>query len=194
MEENLTSLLDELYDDINTQEVEELGINIEEEGFRIIDVNQANFFLRQLAKLQEEKKAINDMCDKEIEAFVLKVNSFRNSKLQTLENTENYFNTLLEKFAAAELADSNKKSLKLPFGTLQYRTTPAGYKYNNEEAIFNYIKSNNLNEFIRTKQDIDKTKLKKALLTKDGKVYLNGEELEDIVPTEQETKFSIKTV
>lgn len=189
--DGIMSFMDELYEDITNAEVEELNIDISSKDFNITNENQANFFLRRLSELNEEKNKINEACDKEIDAFVQKVNAFRNKELQQHENTEKYFNELLEKYANIELANSNKKSLKLPFGTLQYKTSARKFEYD-DKLLMEYIKTNNLSEFIRTKEEINKVDLKKSIKIVDGEASINGEYVDGITVCEPETKFTIK--
>lgn len=191
MEENIMSLLDEMYNDIVDDEAKKLGINVEDENFRVMDANQANFFLRRLDQINKEKKEINDMCDKEIEDFINRVNSFRNSKTITLDNTSNFFTSLLEKYAQNELSHSNKKSLKLPFGTLQFKKSLDKYEYEDEKVLA-FISDNNLSGLTRTKIELSKKELKSALVIEEDKIYLNDKEIEGVKITPGSTSFSIK--
>lgn len=188
----MDEFLDELYEAIVDEEAEQLGIDINNEEYRIVDESQANFFLRRLSELKAENDKINETCDAEIQAFVEKVNKFRESKLKTNKGTIDYFSTLLERYAHSQLDGTKKKSLKLPFGTLQFRTNPEKLNYTNSDIVLKTLENNNLNELIRTKKEIDKTNLKKAISIVDGKAYLNGIELEGIEVESEQTNFSVK--
>ena len=185
-------LLDSLYEEITEAEVEELGINIESDAFAITNDGQANFFLRRLDEIRNEKDKINNTCNTEIEKFTQKVNDFRAKELKTLENTENFFITLLENYARIQLQDSKKKSLKLPFGTLSFKKSPAKYIYDDEQ-VMNFIKSNELSQFIRVKEEINKRDLKSALtINEEGIIKLNGMQIEGVTITPGEEIFNIK--
>lgn len=188
----MDEFLDELYESIADEEAEQLGIDINDEKYRILDDSQANFFLRRLGELNAENQKINEMCDAEIKAFVEKVNSYRESKLKTNKGTIDFFSTLLERYAHSQLEGTKKKSLKLPFGTLQFRTVPEKLSYTDSDIVLKTLENNNLNELIRTKKEIDKTNLKKAVSVVEGKVFLNGIELEGIEVEPEQTSFSVK--
>jgi len=187
-----SDILDSLFDEITEAEVKELGIEIENERFAITNDEQANFFLRRLQEIRSEKDKINTTCNNEIERFVAKVNNFRAKEILSLENTENYFSALLESYAKKQLEGSKKKSLKLPFGTMSFKKGQRKMVYD-DEALMEFIKNNNLNDFIRTKEEINKAVLKKAIsINDDGLAILNGQTVDGITTTPPETSFSIK--
>lgn len=188
-----SDILESLFNEITEEEVKELGIEIENERFAITNDEQANFFLRRLQEVRSEKDKINTTCNNEIERFVSKVNNFRAKEILSLENTENYFSTLLESYAKKQLEGSKKKSLKLPFGTMSFKKGQRKVVYD-DETLTNFIKSNNLNEFIRVKEEINKSELKKALEfnEENGTASLNGQVVEGITTSPAEESFSIK--
>lgn len=188
-----SDILESLFNEITEEEVKELGIEIENERFAITSDEQANFFLRRLQEVRSEKDKINTTCNNEIERFVSKVNNFRAKEILSLENTENYFSTLLESYAKKQLEGSKKKSLKLPFGTMSFKKGQRKVVYD-DETLTNFIKSNNLNEFIRVKEEINKSELKKALEfnEENGTASLNGQVVEGITTSPAEESFSIK--
>lgn len=188
-----SNILESLFDEITEEEVKELGIEIENERFAITSDEQANFFLRRLQEVRSEKDKINTTCNNEIERFTNKVNNFRAKEILSLENTENYFCTLLEAYAKKQLEGSKKKSLKLPFGTMSFKKGQRKVIYDDEE-LTKFIKQNNLNQFIRTKEEINKADLKKALEfnEQDGTASLNGQVIIGITTTPGEESFSIK--
>lgn len=188
-----SDILESLFDEITEEEVKELGIEIENERFAITNDEQANFFLRRLQEIRSEKDKIDITCNNEIERFTTKVNNFRAKEMLSLENTENYFCTLLEAYAKKQLEGSKKKSLKLPFGTMSFKKGQRKVIYD-DEALTKFIKQNNLNQFIRTKEEINKADLKKALEfnEQDGTASLDGQVVIGITTTPGEESFSIK--
>lgn len=184
-------IYEELFDSITEQEVRDLKIETEKESFAITNDEQANFFLRRIEELRFEKDKINMMCDKEIEAFNTRVNTYRNEEVRKIDNAENYFSVLLENYARIQLADSKKKSLKLPFGTLSFKKSPDKYTYEDKE-LMEFIKQNELNQFIRTKEEINKKDLKASLTIKDGQAFYEDKIVEGVSFTPGEQKFSIK--
>ena len=187
-----SDILEALFDEITEEEVKELGIEIDNEKFAITSDEQANFFLRRLEEVRSEQDKINVTCNNEIERFTKKVNSFRAKELLSLENTEKYFISLLETYAKKQLEGSKKKSIKLPFGTMSFKKGQRKMVYE-DDVLMNFIKSNSLNDFIRIKEEINKSELKKAIkLEEDGSVTLHGTVVEGATSLPAEEKFSIK--
>lgn len=188
-----SDILNSLFDEITEEEVKELGIEIENERFAITSDEQANFFLRRLQEIREEKDKINITCNNEIERFKSKVNNFRAKEILSLENTENFFSTLLESYAKKQLETSKKKTLKLPFGTMSFKKGQRKIVYD-DEVLNKFIKENNLKEFIRIKEEINKSEIKKALEFNEetGVALLKGQVVQGITTSPGEEKFSIK--
>lgn len=197
MEENLfleeSNIVKELYEEITDSEVEELGIDLQDEKFAITSEEQANFFLRRVAEIRSERDKINATCDREIERFSEKVNAYRNREVNTLNNTENYFSQLLESYARSVLAGGKKKSKKLAFGTLGFKKVSPSFIYN-DEVILNFIKKNNLEEkYIRVKEELNKKDFKAAVIRgEDGSIKIGDLNVEGLEITEESEKFTIK--
>lgn len=187
-----SDIMDSLFESITEEEVKDLGIEIENEKFAIVSDEQANFFLRRLEEVRSEKDKINNTCNQEIERFTARVNNFRAKEMLSLENTERYFCTLLESYARKQLEGTKKKSIKLPFGTMSFKKSPTKMVYD-DEVLMNYIKTNNLVDFIRIKEEINKKDLKSHLTTsEDGVVMLDDQVVEGITTMPGETTFSVK--
>ena len=187
-----SDILDSLFEAITEEEVRDLGIEIEKENFAITSDEQANFFLRRLEEVRSEKDKSNNTCNQEIERFTARGNNFRAKETLSLENTERFFCTLLENYARQQLEGSKKKSIKLPFGTMSFKKSPRKMVYD-DEVLMNFIKSHNLNDFIRIKEEINKKDLKSQLkITEDGIVTLDDQVVEGITTMPGETTFSVK--
>lgn len=197
-------ILNELYEEITSQEVEELGIDVENERFQITTEEQANFFMRQLEEIRRQISKVETTCDTEIERYTKRVNEFKEKKTGTLKNTENYFLTLLENYARVELSQSKKKTIKTPFGTLSFKNSPSKFNYD-EEVLMNFIKKHNLEAFVKVKEEINKKDLRAAVeVQEDGSVKIVleamdgvrensiSEVVEGILVTPGEEKFTVK--
>ena len=184
-------LMDELYDSIEDSEIKELGIEVEQE--RIFTVEQANFYLRQLAKLKEEKEAINSMCDNEIQKFSDRVNAFREEKINVIANTEEWISKMLKGYAETELAESGKKTLKLPFGTLSFKKAQDKYDYE-DKVVLQFLEENNHKDLInvKTTESIDKKALKSTAKVIDGKLFIDEVEVPGVSVTTGEVNFNVK--
>ena len=185
------SLMDELKESIMEDEARELGLVNVDENYKILDANSANFFLKRLEELKAEEDEINEMCDGEIERFTQKVNTFRDNRLTTIKNTQNYFKKYLEQYAEEQLANSKKKSIKLPFGTLQFRKATSQYTYD-DDKLLSFLKDSKLTNLVAVKETPNKAELKKIASVKDGKLFINNVEVEGVTVAEGTTSFDVK--
>lgn len=187
------SLIDDLYEMVIDQEATDLGIDIENPNYAILSEEQANFFLRRVSEIREEKDKIDSLCNDEIEKFTEKVNAFRQQRLKTFEGTESYFLKLLEKFASATLDGTSKKSVKLPFGTMQFRKSADKYEYDDTQLMEFLTKNKKqFSKYIRTKEEISKTDIKKDAIVTNGKLIIESIEIPGVSVTEGQTSFSVK--
>lgn len=185
------SLLDDLSTFLDEEDRKELGIPEEDSEYKIIDDSTANYYLRKLEEIKNQENEINTLCDDELNRLTEKINLFRNSRLKTLSNTENYLTKKLEEYAEEKLKDSNKKSLKLPFGTLQFKKTPNKYEYD-DTILLNYLTENKLNDYLNIKTSPNKTQIKKAGKIENNKLYIDNQEIPGITIEEGQVGFSVK--
>lgn len=183
--------LSDLHDYMDQTEVQELDIDTEKEGFRISTREQAGFFIRKLQEARAEAEKINATADQEILRLSASVNNWREKELSKCNNVEGYFTTLLQDFAEKELEGSDKKSLKLPFGTLAFKSQQDKYEYD-DKALVEYLKQNNITELIRIKEEPNKVELKKNADVQNGKLVYKGKEVAGVTVTPQDPKFEVK--
>lgn len=183
--------LSDLHDYMDQAEVQELNIDTSKEGFRINSREQAGFFIRKLQEARAEAEQINLSADKEIQRLSASVNTWREKELNRCNNVEGYIISLLQDFAARELEGSDKKSLKLPFGTLAFKSQQDKYEYD-DKVLLDYLKQNKINEFIRIKEEPNKVELKKNTEVQNGKLLYKGKEIAGVTVTPQEPKFEVK--
>lgn len=191
---NNNEFFDELYNSITEEEIKELDINLDDDNFRVISQQQANFFLRQIAKLTQDKEDINSSCNEMIESYTHKVNTFREKEVNSIDSTIEYFTRLLESFAEEYIKEHKGKSVKLPFGTLQFRKTQPSYNYSEEKDIINFLKTApNMDKFVSvtTKESIDKKSLKAEAKINDGVMYVGEVRIPNVEVTPAGEKFSI---
>lgn len=189
----------EFFDDLNEflveQEVSDLNIDIDNEEFKILNEDQANFMLRRMSELKLEEDKLNAECDRNIQAHADRVNLFREQKLSGILAAQNYFKTMLEDYARNEIASTGKKSCKLAYGTLQFRKVAPKFVYNDVE-LMEYVnnENNGLVEYINetTIKKVDKAKLKKAVTIEDGYAYINGQAISGIEVEPESQKFNLK--
>lgn len=184
--------LKELEEFVSAEEAKSLGIDIEADSVKIETPSQADYFLGLLNKAQAEINYINTVCDTKIEQTIERVNRFREQNIKGLSSQINYYTMLLETYAQETLANSKKKSMKLTEGTLGIKKQADKIDYD-EELVMDYLKANHP-EFVRvkTKEEIDKTNLKKAAESINGALIIDGKEVEGIKVVPQPDKFYIK--
>lgn len=175
------------------EEIEVAELNLEDkQGFQIETVDQANFIARKVKELRAEREEAMETAKKQIEAYQDKVNAWLESVTKPLDNQEAYYLNLLETFARTKLDGSNKKSLKLIEGTLQFRKQQPKYEYT-DNVLLDYVKEN-LPDLIKRKvtESVDKTALKNKATIKDGRLYIDGKLIPGVVVEEQDDKFDVK--
>lgn len=183
------SLIDDLKESIIESEV--IDLKLDNDNTRILDDEQANYFLRRLEELTNEKNELIETCNTEIEKFTDRVNAFKEGRLTTFNNTEKYIKNLLKCYAEGKLEGTNKKSLKLPFGTLQFRKSASKYDYN-DDILLKYVKDNEIKDCLSIKESVNKSEIKKIGVVKDGKLYIENIEIPGVTVTEGTINFDVK--
>ena len=188
--------MDELEQFMLKAEVEELKVklaeDVEEDGTLLVKNNSdADFYLRQINKLKEQKEEINKFVDQELERQMRLYQQYREDRMRPLDNQIAFYEEALRTFAMNEYAETNKKTIKLPNGTLSIRKQPPKYIYNDEEVL-SFLKENNLNEYIRVKEEVNKKDLKKATqINNNNQMMINGKEVPGVVVVPQDDKFEV---
>ena len=188
--------MDELEQFMLKAEVEELKVklaeDVEEDGTLLVKNNSdADFYLRQINKLKEQKEEINKFVDQELERQMRLYQQYREDRVRPLDNQIAFYEEALRTFAMNEYAETNKKTIKLPNGTLSIRKQPPKYIYNDEEVL-SFLKENNLNDYIRVKEEVNKKDLKKATqINNNNQMMINGKEVPGVVVVPQDDKFEV---
>ena len=188
--------MDELEQFMLKAEVEELKVklaeDVEEDGTLLVKNNSdADFYLRQINKLKEQKEEINKFVDQELERQMRLYQQYREDRIRPLDNQIAFYEEALRTFAMNEYAETNKKTIKLPNGTLSIRKQPPKYIYNDEEVL-SFLKENNLNDYIRVKEEVNKKDLKKATqINNNNQMMINGKEVPGVVVVPQDDKFEV---
>ena len=182
-------LLGDLLSFINEEEEQEIGVN-ESQPSRIENDMQANYFIRKVKELRKEKEQIFETAERELRRYEVKIEKWKKMMLSPLENKEKFFLQLLQQYAEEQLMGTGKKSMKLIEGTLGFCKKPDKYEYD-EKTLLAYLKEK-YPDFVRYKASVDKTELKKAAEAKDGKLYLDGEEVPGVAVIPQEIGFDVK--
>lgn len=188
MENEFESMLKDFMEEI---EIKELDIK-EENGFRITSDQQASFMIRKLTEAREKRDMIIKTAKDERDRLTAIVDLWEEKEIKSSDNNINFLESLLKSYAIEALDGSDKKSLKLPFGTLAFKKQQPKYNYD-DAALLAYLKANN-EEYISKKITLspDKIEIKKAGTIKDGCLYINDKKIDGISVEILEDKFEVK--
>jgi hypothetical protein len=192
VEENVSEdFLSRLHDFMDDQEIQEMKIE-NPETFKIASRDQANYFLKKLKDLHNEKAKIGSAADFEIKKTTDSVNKWRTKEIGKLQNDEDYITGLLNEFTLAELQDSSKKSISLPYGSLGFKKQQPKFEYD-DAVLLAFLKSH-INQLVtvKTVESPNKVELKKMADIKDGGLYLDGVQVLGVTVQNQEDKFEVK--
>lgn len=196
--------LDFLEEYLMEEEAKELEIKItgeeEQDGPLIDSIQKANYFVKLISKIKEDIDSINLLCNGEIEKITDKINTYRQAQIKPLENQMAYYTKMLQNFTEKELADSNKRSIKLPYGTLSMKKQQPKWEYGDEKELVKWLQENDLSNLVAEKvtYSVDKKTLKDIADISNEGVVLSLPDAKDtvllpgVIVTEQADKFTIK--
>lgn len=189
--------MDELEQFMLKAEVEELKVklaeDVEEDGTLLVkNKSDADFYLRQINKLKQQKEEINEFVDQEIERQLRLYQEYREDRMRPLDNQIAFYENALKTFAMNEYAETNKKTIKLPNGTLAIKKQQPKYVYNDEQVL-EFLQENNYKDYIRTKAEVNKKDLKKnAIVNNNNELVIDGKVVPGVTVIPQEDKFEVK--
>ena len=190
-------LMDELEQFMLAAEIEELKVKLagdtEEDGTLLVkNESDADFYLRQINKLKQQKEEINEFVDQEIERQLRLYQEYREDRMRPLDNQIAFYENALKTFAMNEYAETNKKTIKLPNGTLAIKKQQPKYVYNDEQVL-EFLQENNYKDYIRTKAEVNKKDLKKnAIVNNNNELIIDGKVVPGVTVIPQEDKFEVK--
>lgn len=162
-------------------EDEPARVRIEAQRFVIDDEQKATWALRKLVRVRAElQEKTNDA-----QAEIARINEWMDREAERLERQESFFLSLLEEFHRTRLAqDPKAKTISLPAGSLKARKAPDNVDFD-AEAFVEWAQVTRP-EFIRMKLEVDRAKVKEAVL-KDGEILPGVEKVEG------DLRFSVET-
>lgn len=190
-------LMDELEQFMLAAEIEELKVKLagdtEEDGTLLVkNKSDADFYLRQINKLKQQKEEINEFVDQEIERQLRLYQEYREDRMRPLDNQIAFYENALKTFAMNEYAETNKKTIKLPNGTLAIKKQQPKYVYDDEQVL-EFLQENNYKDYIRTKAEVNKKDLKKnAIVNNNNELVIDGKVVPGVTVIPQEDKFEVK--
>lgn len=193
---NKDIMMSELEEFMLAAELEELQVKLaddtEEDTLMIKNKSDADFYIRQINKLRKQKEEINEFVDQEVERQLKIYQEYREKSLRPLDSQIAFYEEALKTFTLNEYEQTGKKSIKLPNGTIGIKKQQPKYIYNDEEVL-EFLRENELNDYIRMKPELNKKDLKKnALVNSNNELVINGKTVPGVVVVPQDDKFEVK--
>ncbi|MBZ4662806.1 MAG: hypothetical protein JG776_488 [Caloramator sp.] len=166
------------------QEVEQLE---GKEQFKVTNIDQANWCLRKIAALKKKQKENEELAKAEIE----RIQKWLDKENKQLDDSLKFFEGLLEEYAIVQRQKDSKFKLSTPYGKVGFRKQQPKWNYD-DEKLLNFLKQAGKTEFVRIKEEVNKSELKKKLKIAGNLVVdENGEIIEGITIEEQPEKVVI---
>lgn len=145
----------------NFYEVEE---EEQKERFKITDLSSADWVLRKRQAIIDDLETSTEYAKAEMQKY----QNFIANQEKAAEEQIAYFNYLIEDYLREQKAENPKYKLQTAVGQANFRNSKT-WEYE-EDEIMNFLKENNMEEFIRIKvtESINKTDLKKSLKVTDA--------------------------
>lgn len=155
--------------------------------FVVDSLSSADWVMRKIKENKDRSGEIIDYAKEEIQRlqlFIKKEESRRDNNVAYLEH-------LLENYLLERREEDPNFKLKTVTGTASTRKSTS-WNYD-EEKLIDFLKKNDMAEFIRVKEEVNKTDFKKAaIVTDSGVVVTEAGEVIDGVEVTQEEKLSIR--
>ena len=165
-------------------------------GFVIDNKGKANWALRKIRHLKKKQKENDKLADSEIRKLKLEIDEVKDwlkSENDSLQNNIDFFENLLKGYALSIKEDDPEfKTLKLPFGRLQFRRKRDKWHYD-EKELLEFAKEN-IKATVKVIKKVDKRELKKVVKTVGDKVIIEatGEIVKGISIEARGEEFKIK--
>lgn len=148
----------------------------EHERFKIRDLDSANWVLRKLAAIENKKKEIESLAQKEITPYELEISRIRewkDTELKSFDRSINFFHFLLEEYYRDEKVKDSKFKLSTPYGKVTSRKAQDKWTYE-DKVILSSLKKAELNQFIKIKEDVNRADLKKEVSIIENAITVDG--------------------
>lgn len=182
------SLIDIVYKDLDIDE----DLEVEEEQkqrFKIENEEQADWAFRVIQKAKDRMHATKNMYDKQRK----RIDEWKEKEDRIARRDIEFMEGLLIEFFSNQKTRDEKYRLSTPFGQVTSRKVQDKWEYD-DKVILEHLKANELTEYIRVKEEVNKAEIKKKF-TKDGlEVFdTNGEIVEGIKIYQQADAIKIMT-
>jgi hypothetical protein len=193
---NHDDFLNDLDEFMREELAKDLNIQTDENNNYLINDNAtANYFIGLSKKCEDDMQQIQEYVAAEKERLIKNLERYEEEQVSSIKRKQLYYDRALEDYTRRELADSSKKSIKLPNGTLAIKKQQPHYTYEDEIIIkwaAEYYPSLVKTTIPEPKHSIDKKELKKLLIIDNGNAYLNGMEIPGLSVEVLEDNFTVK--
>lgn len=191
---NKDEFLADLQEYLNDKEAIELDIN-ESNDYLVNDKAQADYFIRLSKQCQAEIDQVTEYIEEERRRYLELLDAYLEEQIQAIERRKKFYDDALESYIHRELDNTNKRSMKLPHGTLALKKQQPHYVYEDADII-EWAKEAHP-DLVKTtipepKVSLDKKKLKEQGTIMDGVLYIDGEAVPGVQIELKDDAFSIK--
>ena len=174
---------------INEKEILELE-TFETERFEINDLEQSNWAFRKIKAQEDKIRELEDLAKKETE----RIKEWLENETKQYKDSISYFEGLLTSYYVRQREVDPKFKLSTPYGKVTSRKEQPKFNRNDDEFL-EWLKGNELNDFINIKETPNWGEFKKHIEVKDGLVVANtGEIVEGVTAEERADSITVKAV
>lgn len=156
--------------------------------FRITNLEQANWALRKIRAFKKQMEENEQLAKAEIE----RIQEWLQKENEKAQRSIQFFEYLLGEYLAEERKKDPKFRLSTPYGKATFRKQQPKWIYD-DEILLRWLKQNNMQSYIRIKEEVNKADLKKVLkVAGDKAVTEDGEIVEGITIQEQPEKLVVE--
>ncbi|MDH5161482.1 host-nuclease inhibitor Gam family protein [Heyndrickxia oleronia] len=118
----------------------------EQTQFEITDLDSLNWAFRKLSALKSKEKEIKQLANVERD----RIDQWEKSELSTIENSTSFFEGLIQRYHAKQLAEDPKvKTISTPYGKSKTRKSKEAPEKANEDELLEYVLENEMLDFIK---------------------------------------------
>lgn len=162
-------------------------------GPGVPDAASANYYLGRIKQNRKKLESYEEQAKQMKADFNARIETWLKARTSSLDYDTQHCMDMLEMYYEHN-KPANGKSISLPEGSIGNYTVQAKYDFDScKQDVLDILQQNEaLHKYIRVKSEIDRTKIKKALTEKDGKLFVDGVELPMVPFTSKTTAFGIR--
>ena len=162
----------------------------ERQGLKVTDLSSADWCFKNLKRLEEKQKEINDYVNLE----KTKIENYHINEINKIKSDKEYFEGLLRAYVEEQEENDPKFKLSTVNGMASFGKLQQKINYD-DSVMLDFCKQNKLDNFINvtTTEKLNKKEFNSYLSIVDGKVVTeDGEVLENVL-IEERRNFNVKT-